>query len=206
MRWIVGGEAHKDGHSHITGYVAHHCALQEDIDHGGQDKSDECHEEHLAQRCEVGLGDAAHHGHHGEGAGSDEEHTGDGCQGVGHEDGRHGDAVEHGIEREHKGGHGHGQAVDGGGEPQHEAQLTDYQAPEEQPVGEHGRYPSRTVGYHKSGKAGDYQRQGHPYVHLAHQGRIGHRGCLLSLVNHFVKSFFFDHSCLFVLKIYLFRS
>ena len=71
---VVSGESYEDEHADVAQNEVESGTLHKHVHDGGDDESDESHEEQLAHGGEVGLRGVAYECHYGECSGGDEEH------------------------------------------------------------------------------------------------------------------------------------
>lgn len=126
---VIGGEAHEEENADVGDDEVKEGVVQEHVHHGGDDDAQKGHEADVAHAGEIGLGEVAVDRHDAEGAGGAEEDACNGAHGVDDEDGRHGQAVQDGIDDEHRRRRAEGHAVHPGRQVPYEGDRRKEKAP-----------------------------------------------------------------------------
>ena len=168
---IPRSKSNEDEYSDIAQNKGKATTLDKEVDDGGNDESDEGHEENFTHRREVGLGGVAHDSHCRKRTCSDEEHRSNGRRRIGQEDVRQQGTIDDRIEDKHQRGSGQRQLINGGADTENECKLADNETPEEDLVGVDGLEDARAVGNGIGRKAGNGECESHPHIHFTHQDR-----------------------------------
>ena len=93
-------ETGEDSNTHVAQDVVKSRTLQEHVYYGGDNQTNQSHEENLTHRGQVLLGGVTIYSHGAEGTGCDEEHLGNAGHRVNHEDGREHRSVQYRVDDE----------------------------------------------------------------------------------------------------------
>lgn len=166
---VINGEARENQDAGVGNKHLQQGAVEEEPHDRGQDDAEKSHEAHISQLRQIRLRHIAVHRHDAEGAGGHEEHAADGREGVGEENRRQGNAVQHGIHQKHgcrrfQGHfpHGRGQAPyqGKGGHNKHQgARAASHEKPPEQGV----------IRHEPCAESRHHQGDGHPGIHILHE-------------------------------------